>query len=71
MSAKKGFVRMRKLLPLDEAQAYGRCYGDRDDNVRIVERRERRPRYPARISGEELRTLFERRLEAREPPEEA
>jgi len=43
-----------------------RLYGDRDDSVSVV-RVERPPRGLARVSGEDLRRLFEDRLEARDP----
>ena len=55
-----------KLKPLNEAEAYARCHGDRDELVRIVKLPPRRPRYDVLESGEELRRLFEDRLEARE-----
>ena len=55
---------MRRLRSLSEEECYLRCYGSRDDMVRVV-RLERR-RQLARISGEELRRLFELRLDARE-----
>ena len=74
-------VRVR-LKPLTEAECYARLHGEHDPNVRIVSRTERieppparprpddlpRPSRPAvvRMSGEELRRLFERRLDARE-----
>ncbi len=45
-----------------------RLYGDRDDSVSVV-RAERPPRGLARVSGEDLRRLFEDRLEARDPEE--
>ena len=45
-----------------------RLYGDRDESVSVI-REERRPRGLARISGEDLRRLFEDRLEARDPEE--
>ncbi len=45
-----------------------RLYGDRDDSVSVI-REEREPRGLARISGEDLRRLFEDRLEARDPEE--
>jgi len=51
---------------LNEAEAYARCHGDRDELVRIVKLPPRRPRYDVLESGEELRRLFEDRLEARE-----
>jgi len=54
------------LRPLTEEECYLRCYGARDDMVRVV-RVERRRRQLARLDGEELRRLFELRLDAREP----
>ena len=57
------------MPPLDEAAAYARCHGGRDnDVVRIVKLPPRRPRYEDVLTtGEELRSLFELRLDAREP----
>ena len=55
-----------KLKPLNEAEAYARCHGDRDELVRIVKLPPRRPRYDVLESGEELRRSFEDRLDARE-----
>lgn len=59
------FVRLRELT---EAECYVRCYGHGDANVRILKLE---PRMPAprelHVSGEELRRLFEARLDAREP----
>jgi hypothetical protein len=54
------------LRPLSEQECYLRCYGDHDAMVRLVRLEPRRPRGLARISGEELRRLFELRLDARE-----
>ena len=55
------------LTPLDEAAAYARCHGTRDNDVRIVKLPPRRPRYEDVLTtGEELRELFEQRLDARE-----
>jgi hypothetical protein len=58
----------RSALPqLDEAAAYARCHGGRDNDVRIVKLPPRRPRYEDVLTtGEELRVLFEERLDARE-----
>ncbi len=58
---------MRRLRALSEEECYLRCYGAGDTQVRIVQLEPRRPRHLARISGEELRRLFELRLDAREP----
>ena len=56
------------LKPLDEAAAYARCHGSRDNDVRIVVLPPRRKRYTELLAtGEELRELFEQRLDAREP----
>ena len=60
--------RKRDLRPLDEAAAYARCHGDRDDNVRIVNLPPRRLRYETVLSsGEAIRKDFEDRLNTREP----
>jgi len=59
--------RRAALPPLDEAAAYGRCHGGRDNDVRIVKLPPRRPRYEVLTTGEDVRTLFELRLDAREP----
>ena len=60
-----------RLRPLDEAEAYARCHGDRGPEVRIVHIEPRRPRYDTVVSGEDLRQSFERRLDARERVPEA
>ena len=59
---------MRRLRALSEEECYLRCYGAGDTMVRMVrlELEPRRPRNLARITGEELRRLFELRLDARE-----
>lgn len=57
-----------RLRPLDEAAAYARCHGNRDDNVRIVNLPPRRLRYETVLSsGEAIRKDFETRLDTREP----
>ena len=58
--------RKTRLKPLNEAEAYARCHGDRYQQVRIVQLPPRRPRYDVLASGEELRRDFEDRLDARE-----
>ena len=58
-----------RLRPLSEAEAYHRCHGERNTDVRIVHLEPRRPRYEARVSGEDLRTAFERKLAQREEAE--
>jgi hypothetical protein len=60
-------LRLRvRLRPLDEAEAYARCHGERGADVRIVHIEPRRPRFETNVSGEELRRSFEQRLDARE-----
>jgi hypothetical protein len=56
-----------RLRPLSEAEAYARCYGEGDDNVRFVRLEPRRPRFFRGVSGEDLRRAFETRLQKREP----
>ena len=56
-----------RLRPLDEAAAYARCHGDRDESVRIVKLPPRRVRYDALLStGEEIRRGLEARIDGRE-----
>jgi hypothetical protein len=56
-------VRLRRL---SEAECYARCYGAMDDTVRVI--RLQRPRAVVRrLSGEQIRRLFEERLDGREP----
>ena len=62
-----GRLRRLRLRELNEAEAYARCYAARDDTVKVVRAEPRRPRYATRVSGEQLRRLFEERLERREP----
>ena len=59
-----------RLRPLTEAEAYARCYGSGDDNVRTVRLAPRRPRYDVPVSGEALREAFERKLDDRQPVDE-
>jgi hypothetical protein len=55
------------LRPLSEQECYLRCYGATGEaTVRLVRLEPRRPRHLARITGEELRRLFELRLDSRE-----
>ena len=60
-----------RLRPLTEAECYARCYGSRDDMVRVVHLEPRRRRYEVKPSGEELRRFFEERLDDRTEPEAA
>lgn len=62
---------MRRLRSLSEAECYARCYGQRTDEAVRVVRMEPRTRTVPRLAGEELRRLFEERLEAREAETEA
>jgi hypothetical protein len=57
-----------RLRVLSEAECYARCYGGhRSDQVSVLRPAPRKPRE----SGEELRRLFEQRLDARGPEQEA
>jgi hypothetical protein len=57
-----------RLRPLSEAECYARCYGaHRSDQVSVLKPTTRRPA----IAGEQMRQLFERRLDARGPEQEA
>jgi len=63
-----GQRKRERLRALDEAAAYARCHGDRDDNVRIVHLPPRRRRYDTLLSsGESIRRDFETRLDTRDP----
>jgi hypothetical protein len=57
---------VRRLRPLSEEECYLRCYGADETTVRVVRLELRSPRGLGRITGEELRQLFEVRLDARE-----
>ena len=58
-----------RLRPLTEAEAYARCHGEREAEVKVVHIEPRRPRYKLRVSGEDLRRSFESKLAAREEVE--
>ena len=58
--------RKRRLRQIGESEAYGRAYGDRSEQVRVVKLEPRRPRYQLEVSGEKLRRAFADRLAARE-----
>jgi hypothetical protein len=60
-----------ELKPLSEAEAYARCHGSRGEEVRIVKVEPRRPHYDIDPSGERLREAFEKRLEKRDPDDDA
>ena len=58
---------MRRLRPLSEEECYLRCYGVDETTVRVVRIEPRRAaRGLGGITGEELRRLFEVRLDKRE-----
>jgi hypothetical protein len=56
-----------RLRVLDEAECYARCYGDREESVQVVVFEPPRPRFETTLSGEDIRRLFELRLDARDP----
>ena len=56
----------RRLRPIGESEAYGRAYGERSPQVRVVKLEPRRPRYQLKVSGESLRRAFAERLAKRE-----
>ena len=58
---------MRRLRPLSEEECYIRCYGSRDEMVKLVDVEPQPPTYEELLTGENLRRLFEERLDAREP----
>ncbi len=56
-----------RLRPLDEAAAYARCHGERDESVRIVKLPPRRARYDALLAtGEDIRRGLETRIDGRD-----
>jgi hypothetical protein len=63
-------IRRQRLRPLTEAEAYARCHGTRESEVRIVKLEPRRPRYDLEVSGEDLRRSFEAKLADRELEDE-
>ena len=60
-----------RLRALNEAECYARCYGDHEDAVQVIELQPRRLRFETTLTGEDIRRLFELRLDAREPETEA
>ena len=63
-------MRRQRLRPLSEAEAYARCHGTRESEVKIVKLEPRRPRYDLPVSGEDLRRSFEEKLAHREADDE-
>lgn len=61
---------MIRLRPLSEAECYARCYGGWEPTVQVVRLPPKPPRFPE-LSGEDLRRLFEDRIDTREPEAEA
>jgi hypothetical protein len=57
---------VRRLRPLSEEECYLRCYGVDETMVRVVRLESQWPAPRFRVTGEELRRLFEVRLDARE-----
>ncbi|MBA3717255.1 MAG: hypothetical protein H0W87_03385 [Actinobacteria bacterium] len=51
--------------PMTEAECYARCYGG-PRRIEAVRPASDRPRLVATLSGEQIRRLFERRLDSRE-----
>jgi hypothetical protein len=56
-----------RLRALNEAECYARCYGDHEEAVQVIELQPRRLRFETTLTGEDIRRLFELRLDAREP----
>jgi len=54
------------LRQIGESEAYGRAYGDRTTQVKVVKLEPRRPRYQLKVSGETLRRAFAERLAKRQ-----
>lgn len=59
-----------RLRVLNEAECYARCYGEYVDTVHLVAYELARPRFETTLSGEDIRRLFELRLDARDPEAE-
>jgi hypothetical protein len=60
-----------RLRSLSEAECYARCYGGHGDERVSVVRLMPRPASTARARGEQLRGLFEERMDARGLQDEA
>ena len=61
--------RKPRLREIGESEAYGRAYGDRSEQVKVVKLEPRRPRYKLEVSGEALRRAFAEKLARREETE--
>jgi hypothetical protein len=60
-------VRCVRLRVLDEAECYARCYGDRVESVEVITFEPPWAGFQSTLSGEDIRRLFELRLDARDP----
>jgi len=60
-----------RLRVLNEAECYARCYGEHEDAVQVIRFELGRPSFAATLTGEDIRRLFELRLDARDPELEA
>jgi hypothetical protein len=58
---------MLRLRELSEAECYTRLYGRDGEPTVIVVARDASPPQRLGVSGEELRLLFEERIDARDP----
>ncbi|HKF14543.1 MAG TPA: hypothetical protein VKB13_04870 [Gaiellaceae bacterium] len=56
-----------RLRVLNEAECYARCYGDHEDAVQVIQFERPRPSFADTLTGEDIRRLFELRLDARDP----
>jgi hypothetical protein len=56
-----------RLRALNEAECYARCYGVHEESVQLIQLAPRGERYETSLSGEDIRRLFEVRLDSREP----
>ncbi len=59
-----------RLRTLNEAECYARCYGVHEESVTVIRFVPRPARFEPTLSGEDIRRLFELRLDAREPEPE-
>jgi hypothetical protein len=59
-----------RLRALNEAECYARCYGEHPETVHLVIFEPHRGRFESPLSGEDIRRLFELRLDARDPEAE-
>jgi len=62
---------VRRLRTLSEDECYARCYRGWEPTVTVSKMAPRPTRYPAAVSGEELRRIFEERIDSRVDEEAA